>query len=373
MTDPESETTDEPTPDTDGAAADDAAVDDTATDDGRDNTAGGSFLGIPTDLAVVVLLTILMTAAVTLPVLRSTPIRSLLAVPFVLFLPGYAVVAALFPEAAESADEASEEGNESTGASHTGLTYFERAALSFGVSVAVVPLIGLVLNVTPFGIQLGSVLLLVTQVTLVSSIIALYRRLRLPVRDQFAVPFRAWGRSVIGVFTGHESNADRVLTVLTVLALLLAVSSAGYAFAVPKQADAFTELYIVTEGDDGELVADDYPTEFVSGESKPIVVGVGNYEHRTVEYSLVVELQDVTVENNSTRVREREEVARERITLSDEETWENELNVTPGMTGERLRLSFMLFKGDLPSDPTADAAYRETHLWISVSERSAGS
>ena len=325
---------------------------------------------LPADLTAVILVTLLTGAAATLPVLRSTPLRSLLAVPFVLFIPGYAIVAALFPEAGETAAAT---GNEPDGSAQTtapGLTYVERAALSFGASIAVVPLVGLVLNLTPFGIQLAPVLLSVSGLTLATSALAAYRRLQLPANERFSVPYRQWGRSVAGVFSGHESNLDRALTVLTVLALLLAVTSAGYAFAVPKQADAFTELYLVTEQDDGELIADDYPTEFVSGESRSLVVGVGNYEHRTVEYSLVVELQSATVENNSTRIHERDELFRERLTVADEETWENEVTVTPEMTGERLRLSFMLFKSDPPSNPTMDEAYRETHLWISVSEGS---
>lgn len=365
MTDTDAPTGDDDRePDADGAGT---------ADDGDSGVASGSGVPLPADLTAVALFTLLTGAAVAVPGVRSTALRSVLAVPFVLFVPGYAVVAALFPEAGASDAEADEGTDESARAARPGLTYVERAALSFGVSIAVVPLVGLVLNLTPFGIQLAPVLLSVAGLTLAASALAVYRRLQLPVTDRFSVPYRRWGRSAVGVFSGHESNLDRLLTVVTVVALLLAVTSAGYALAVPKEADAFTELYLVTERDDGELVADDYPTEFVSGESRSLVVGVGNYEHQSVEYSLVVELQNATVANNSTRVRERAELSRQRLTLADEETREREVTVTPEMTGDRLRLSFMLFKGDPPSTPTADEAYRETHLWISVSEGSAQS
>ena len=360
MTDTDAPTgDDDPEPDADGAST---------ADDGSHSVDSDSGVTLPADLTAVALITILTGAAIVVPGVRSTGLRSVLAVPFVLFIPGYAIVAALFPEAGASDGEADGETEASERAVRPGLTYVERAALSFGVSIAVVPLIGLVLNITPFGIQLAPVLLSVSGVTLVASALAVYRRLQLPATDRFSVPYRRWGRSVVGVFSGHESNLDRLLTVVTVIALLLAVTSAGYAFAVPKEADAFTELYLVTEQDDGELIADDYPTEFVSGESKSLVVGVGNYEHQPVEYSLVVELQDATVVNNSTQVHNRVELSRQRLTLADEETWENQLNLTPEMTGERLRLSFMLFKGDPPSTPTTDNAYREAHLWITVSD-----
>lgn len=350
---------DDTEPDADGAST---------TDDDNADGAWGSGVSLPADLTAITVVTILTGAAVALPGIRSTGLRSVLAVPFVLFIPGYAIVAALFPEAGASDGEAGEGTDESERTVRPGLTSVERAALSFGVSIAVVPLTGLVLNLTPLGIRLGPVLLSVSGITLAASGLAASRRTQLPANERFSVPYRQWGRSVAGVFSGHESSLDRLLTVVTVVALLLAVTSAGYAFAVPKEADAFTELYLVTEQDDGELVADDYPTEFVSGESKSLVVGVGNYEHQSVEYSLVVELQDATVVNNSTRVHDRVELSRQRLTLADEETRESQLNVTPEMTGERLRLSFMLFKGDPPSAPTTDQAYREAHLWISVSD-----
>ncbi|GAA0546069.1 DUF1616 domain-containing protein [Halorubrum ejinorense] len=350
---------DDTEPDADGASR---------TDDDNVDGASGSKVSLPGDLTAITLVTILTCAAVALPGVRSTGLRSVLTVPFVLFIPGYAIVAVLFPEAGVSDGEAGEETDGSERAVRPGLTYVERAALSFGVSIAVVPLIGLVLNLTPFGIRLAPVLISVSGVTLAASGFAAYRRIQIPANERFSVPYRQWSRSVAGVFSGHESNLDRLLTVVTVVALLLAVTSAGYAIAVPKEADAFTELYLVTEQDDGELVADNYPTEFVSGESKSLVVGVGNYEHQSVEYSLVVELQDATVVNNSTQVHDRVELSRQRLTLADEETWESQLNVTPEMSGERLRLSFMLFKGDPPSAPTTDEAYRETHLWITVSD-----
>jgi uncharacterized membrane protein len=350
---------DDAEPDADGRSGDD--------DTGRGDAADAR-IPIPADLAVVASVTLLMIAAVALPVVRATPLRSLLAVPFVLFVPGYAVVAALFPEAGASAAEPGTATDESAAGTRPGLSHVERAALSFGVSIAVVPLVGLVLNVTPLGIRLAPALLSVAALTLGTSALALYRRRQLPESDRFAVPYRRWGRSIVDVFSGHESNLDRALTVLTVVALLVAVTSAGYAFAVPKQAGAFSELYLVTEQDDGELIADDYPTDFARGESKPLVVGVGNYEHRSVEYSLVVQLQNATVQNNSTRVHERDELLRRQFTLTDEETWERGVNVTPEMTGDRLRLSFMLFKGDPPSTPTTAEAYREVHLWISVAE-----
>jgi len=58
----------------------------------------------------------------------------------VLFIPGYVTVEALFPK-----------GREMDG--------IERFALSVGLSLALVPLIGLLLNYTPWGIRLTPIVL----------------------------------------------------------------------------------------------------------------------------------------------------------------------------------------------------------------------
>ena len=57
---------------------------------------------LPADLAAVIVLTLLTVLVVILPGIRETPIRVLPGLPFVLFLPAYAFVAALFPEAGKS-------------------------------------------------------------------------------------------------------------------------------------------------------------------------------------------------------------------------------------------------------------------------------
>ncbi|MEM3924304.1 MAG: DUF1616 domain-containing protein [Zestosphaera sp.] len=72
-----------------------------------------------------------------LPIL--TPARYVLGSIYVLFLPGYSLVEALYPR----------EGD---------LTPLERVALSIGLSLAVTPLIGLVLNYTPWGIRLPAII-----------------------------------------------------------------------------------------------------------------------------------------------------------------------------------------------------------------------
>ena len=76
---------------------------------------------------------------------------------FVLFIPGYVTVEALFPKGRE-------------------LDAIERFALSVGLSLALVPLVGLLLNYTPWGIRLTPIVISLIVLTIGLVVIALARQ-----------------------------------------------------------------------------------------------------------------------------------------------------------------------------------------------------
>jgi hypothetical protein len=82
-------------------------------------------------------------------------VRYVLGSIFVLFLPGYSLIKALFPS--KEIDD------------------IERIALSIGMSLALVPLVGLLLNYTPWGIRLAPITLSLLSLTIVLSAVALIR------------------------------------------------------------------------------------------------------------------------------------------------------------------------------------------------------
>lgn len=86
-------------------------------------------------------------------------LRHVLGSVLVLFAVGYSTVEVLYPE----------EGS---------LTSLERLALSIGLSLAVVPLIGLVLNYTPWGIRLEPVVVSLSLYTSLVALGAAYRKFR---------------------------------------------------------------------------------------------------------------------------------------------------------------------------------------------------
>lgn len=317
---------------------------------------------LPADLAFVLCWVGLTILAVSTPVVQDSALRIVAGLPFVLFIPGYALIAALFPEAGTPPAEET--------ADREGIDGIERVALSFGLSIAVVPLIGLVLNFTPFGIRLVPIIASVSLFTVVATWIAARRRRELPTEERFRVPYRAWLRAGRAELFEPDSRTDGALNVLLIVSILLAASSVTYAVAVPNQGEAFTESYLLTEQDNGSLVADDYPTEFTVGESKPLVVGIGNHEHERISYSMVMKLQRVQSVNNTTIVDAETELQRFEATVPAGESVHSEVDISPTMTGTRLRLVFLLYKGSAPADATVDSAYRETHLWVNVTQSS---
>jgi uncharacterized membrane protein len=63
-------------------------------------------------------------------------------------------------------------------------------ALSFGLSIAVVPLIGLILNYTPFGIRLVPIAVALSVFTFALTFVAIFRRNSLPIEERFKVSLR---------------------------------------------------------------------------------------------------------------------------------------------------------------------------------------
>lgn len=153
---------------------------------------------------------------------------------FALFAPGYALIAALFPEQGEQPDTEPDSDSEERRLSlRRGIDGIERVALSFGLSIAVVPLIGLVLNFTPWGIRLAPIMIGVSGITVAAVAVAAHRRWQLPVEERFRVPYRAWFLDARAELFEPNDRTDAALNILLVVSLLLAIGSVGYAVTVP--------------------------------------------------------------------------------------------------------------------------------------------
>lgn len=90
-------------------------------------------------------------------------IRYALGTIFVLWLPGYTFIKALFPTRVPIKTSSED------------LDIIERIALSSGMSLALVPIVGLLLNYTPWGIRLTPIVLSLLALTIVFATVALIR------------------------------------------------------------------------------------------------------------------------------------------------------------------------------------------------------
>ena len=267
---------------------------------------------IPLNLLVIVLV------AVIIP-FSSNILRIILGLPFLLFFPGYTLVVALFAK------------KEAIGS-------IERVALSFGLSIAVVPLIGLVLNYTPLGVRVEPVLYSVALFIFITSIITWLRRRQLPEPERFGIEFQmrlpGWG----------GGSWDKMLSIILTLTILGALGTLGYAIARPKIGERFTEFYI--EGLGGE--AADYPEELVVGEEGKVIIAIINREHETITYRVEVVIDGV--KNNGVGP----------VTLDHDGEWEEIVGFTPGRAGDNQKVEFLLYRQG-QSD-----VYQRLHLWVDV-------
>ena len=278
------------------------------------------------DLLIVIIWTILTLTFVLTPFLEGTFFRTILGLPMVLFFPGYVLIAALFP------------GKDR-------LEIVERIALSLGLSIAVVPILGLLLNFT-FGIRLIPILLILSAYTIVLSLVAAWRRRELPEDERFFFPIPKISEIINNDMQGTKSKTDKILTGILIFTLFLAIAIIFFVVTTPKVGERFTEFYIL----DSSGKTGNYPINLKLNFPENVRVGIINHEYASINYSIEVRLDDNILTSASTG-------------LNHNETWEKNMTFIPDKEGTNMKLGFLLFNSDNFTEP-----YRELHLWVNVTK-----
>lgn len=294
--------------------------------------------------------------------------RIIIALPMILFIPGYLVVFALFP----------------LKKTEKGIDDVERIALSFGLSIAIVPLIGLILNYTVWGIKLLPIVFSLELLIFIVGIIAVYRWLHAPLEDRYRLNINV-------SLPKQETKVDKVLTTVLIICIIIAASVVVFVILTPKQGEHFTEFYILGPNH----LASDYPTNLTLGENTTVFLGIINHEFTPINYSIEVWLSNqTTVYNMTTNTNEtiyhhlwfidkiNSTLNPEPINLENFSESQREYNYTfhinrPG----HYKLVFLLYTNQTQTyiknqDYTALAtekadedhttAYRSIYLWINV-------
>jgi uncharacterized membrane protein len=300
----------------------------------------------------------------------SSVIRIVIGLPFLLFFPGYVLVAALFPpqnskvistqnESSSNTEFTTKQGNKKD------IDSIERIALSFGMSIAVVALIGLGLNYTPWGIRLAPVLIAISAFIIIMSTVAFFREYR--SRDQIRLTMDLYFK-----MPGWDgSPLNKALTVVLAVSIIGAIGVLGYTVAAPKIGEKFSEFYIL--GNNGKAEA--YPAVFsLNGNSVvgvqygdnattyavemgQVTVGIINQEQQNSIYSVAVTIdgQPADINFNGNTIPRIEQVE-----LAQGGKWEQKIGFAPSHVGDNQKVEFLLFK-DGQTDPM-----NSLHLWVNV-------
>ena len=250
--------------------------------------------------------------------------RVVLGLPVVLFFPGFTLLAALFPR-------------------KESLNDIERFALSFGLSIVVVPLIGLALNYTPWGIRLYPILISLFIFIFAMSVIGWFRNRKLLQEERIALHIYIRFPSLFHLWAG-QSLRDKIITVVLAVLVIGAIGALVYVARQPRNVEKFTEFYILNDA--GEI--ENYPGTIVAGQSAKLIVVIINHENEPTTYRIDITLGGKNMQQINS------------FTLNAEEKQEQAVTITPVRVGDKQELEFLLYKGD-----SADVD-ESLHLWLDV-------
>jgi uncharacterized membrane protein len=265
---------------------------------------------------------LLLIFALTLP--DGNILRIIFGLPFLLFLPGYALVSALW-------------------AKNTELDMLERTALSLGLSIALVALVGFGLNFTPLGITLNSVVIGLFILILILVGLTWYRRLQLKPEERFQLKF-----GVVNDTMDAISSANKLIVLMVVIAIIIGGGLLVYIALNPPQ-ETFTELFILDENG----ATEDYPSSLIVNESAQITIVVISHEEETIDYNIVVWLRPL---NGTDEI-----LSNYVFSLENEKKWQQDIIFNISISGKfKVEIELTKENGSTP--------YATNHLWIDVIE-----
>ena len=261
---------------------------------------------IEIDLLAIVILTFILVIIILTDSIQW--LRVVLGFPVLTLFPGYLFIGALYPR-------------------KDSISHVNRIALSLGLSIVVIVLIGLVLNYLPWDIGLYPLSVSISIFILVLSVVTWCIRGRYRPDERYGFTIKIPSGNFINYF-GSLSRVHLSLVVLTICLITGFAVFISYTLAKPPERQPFTEFYILGI----ENRADNYPLALQLGEEGVVIVGIVNHEHEATDYRI-----EVIAGNN-------ELYKSLPIELKPEETWHREIKFTPEQVAKRQRIEFRLTK-----------------------------
>lgn len=243
----------------------------------------------------------------------SGPVRFLLAILLVRFLPGYTLLSVLFPSKRMGG--------------------FERIGLSVASSMAISFFSGFLFNYTPWGMQPSLAQLAISAFTVIMAFMAWVRKRRLNEKDRYEIAWRVL----------PESGRGRWLSGLLTFSIVAALVASGYVLAVPVNKEHFTEFYLLPRpGAKAMIEGKTIPV----GQSTGAVLGIVNREQAQMSYRIKI------------IVNGRDDSEVPVGTIQPDQMWEREVSFTLHSVGDGQKVEFQLIK----SDGTSQTVF----LWLDV-------
>lgn len=267
------------------------------------------------ELLVLNLLSVVLVLIISLT--DTQIIRIILGIPFLLFIPGYTFIAALFPRRSD-------------------MGLYERIVLSLGLSIVIAPILGLTLSFI-LSVELYPIIISLLLFTAGSSGIAWYRRRHVPEEDRIDIVI---SKRQVRLFS---DNPKRLSYIILSISILSAVVTLGYSATSSKTGEEYTEFYIL--GSEGMI--DSYPKEIIldsegnvatvkyleevfirqgqyATELKPVaekqarvIAGIRNHEQQTKQYEIELSIDGIMQKNIGP------------VTLMDGHGWEEKVSFVP--------------------------------------------
>ena len=272
------------------------------------------------DLIIIFITSLLL---IPLAVFTDGLVRIVLGLLIILFFPGYTLMAVLFPR-------------------KTGPEVITRLAFSVATSIVLLVIFLLILDVTPWGIQLYPTLIFLVLFTGAMAIVAWWRRKKFDPEERFNPAINKLAG--LSRFWTEKSRLDRALVGVLTLTIFGVIGTISFIVASPMAGENYTEFYLL----DLENKVEHYPGELALGEEGEVVVGIVNRERETTIYSVEIVLDGEKLNEIGP------------INLEQEETWEQGITFTPTRAGTAQKVEFLLYKDNIQ-------LYRTLHIWIDVS------
>lgn len=305
---------------------------------------------VVTDLSLLVAFVVGATVVLLVP---GVPwqVEWLVAVPLVLVVPGYAVVAALFPAGPT---------DPRTDSRHLGSPgWAVRIALMLVLSAVVVAVIGVLLALAGW-LLLVPVVLALAGITAVGAVVAHVRRRNIAVerRSNPGALFRFGSLPA-------RLNLSKLQTVAFVAGTLMLVGAVAGTAASPTQGASFSEASLLAGGDTDDLLGANSTVTLVDGEANAVHLRLQNHEGRQTTYRLVGQLQRVASDGT---VLESVTVDEGQVPVAAGDTAVVARQIDPSMTGDSLRLQYLVYTDAVPADPAPGNADLALRHWVEAVE-----